>query len=154
MPELDAVMLAHVLFPSIDPEFPASLSRRMITDFLRGQLGFDRHLVLTDDLDMGAISHRYPDHTDVTAALMAGNDLAMICHHTERAEEAAARLASLPPSVAIDAENRLQRFRKKLHAPLKWSRGAWDKICADIAELSAQVPAADGSAGDSPVVNY
>lgn len=154
MPELDGVILAHVLFPSIDPEFPASLSHRMITGFLREQLGFDRHLVLTDDLDMGAISKRYPDNSDVTAALLAGNDLAMICHHTGRAEDAAARLESLPPSVAIDAERRINRFRKKLHPPLKWSPEAWHKVCAEISELSSQVPAADGSEGDSPVVNY
>jgi beta-N-acetylhexosaminidase len=60
MPELDAVMLAHVEFPNIDPEFPASLSRRMIQGFLRDQLGFDHHVVLTDDLDMGAIADLPP----------------------------------------------------------------------------------------------
>lgn len=154
MPELDAIMLAHVLFPAIDPEQPASLSRRIITDFLRGQLGFDKHLVLTDDLDMGAIAKRHPDNGDVIAALLAGNDLAMICHHTERAEDAASRLSSLPPSVAIDAETRIRRFRKRLHAPLKWSQEKWDKLCDEISELSAQVPETDGSGANSPVADY
>ncbi|MGE9271438.1 MAG: glycoside hydrolase family 3 N-terminal domain-containing protein, partial [Verrucomicrobiales bacterium] len=47
MPELDAIMLTHVRFPKIDPDFPASLSRRIIQGLLRDQLGFDKHLVLT-----------------------------------------------------------------------------------------------------------
>ena len=74
MPELDAIMLAHVEFPNIDPDFPASLSPRIIRGFLRGQLGFDDHLVLTDDLDMGAITNRYGRGEDVKLAISAGND--------------------------------------------------------------------------------
>jgi beta-N-acetylhexosaminidase len=154
MPELDAVMLAHVLFPAIDPDKPASLSRRMITDFLRGQLGFDKHLVLTDDLDMGAIADRYPDNTDVVAAIEAGNDLAMICHRTERAEEAAKLLGKLSPYVTADAEKRLAKFRKKLHGPLKWSREKWDSVCLEIADLAAQVPEAGVTLPNSPVADY
>ncbi len=154
MPELDAVMLAHVLFPSIDPERPASLSRRIVTGFLRDQLGFDRHLVLTDDLDMGAISGRYPDNSDVPAALLAGNDLAMICHRTERAEDAAAKIAGLPASATFDAEKRLRHFRKKLHAPLKWSRDKWNQYCDEIAEVAAQVPELADGVPSSPVADY
>jgi beta-N-acetylhexosaminidase len=154
MPELDAVMLAHVLFPAIDAERPASLSRRMITDFLRGQLGFDKHLVLTDDLDMGAIADRYPDNTDVVAAIEAGNDLAMICHRTERAEEAAKLLGKLSPYVTADAEKRLAKFRKKLHGPLKWSREKWDSVSQEIADLTAQVPEAGATLPNSPVADY
>ena len=93
MPELDAIMLAHVEFPNIDPDFPASLSPRIIRRFLRDQLGFDKHLVLTDDLDMGAITTRYGRGEDVKLAITAGNDLAMICHRTETAETAARAIA-------------------------------------------------------------
>jgi len=156
MPELDAVMLSHVMFPRLDPERPASLSPRVIRDFLRGQLGFDRHLVLTDDLDMGAIADRYPDSSDVPAALEAGNDLAMICHRTERAEEAAARIERLPGYLRGDVEQRLERFRKRLHGPLAWSAAKWDTLCDEIAELASSVPAAatDGGEAGSPVADY
>lgn len=154
MPELDAVMLAHVLFPAIDPERPSSLSKRMITGFLRGQLGFDKHLVLTDDLDMGAIADRYPDNRDVVAAIEAGNDLAMICHRTERAEDAAARLGALSPFLVADVEKRLKRFRKKLQAPLKWDAAKWDKLGEEIAELAAKVPEAGATLPNSPVADY
>ena len=156
MPELDAVMLAHVLFPAIDPDFPASLSHRMITGFLRGQLGFDKHLVLTDDLDMGAIADRFPDNTDVTAALKAGNDLALICHRTERAEDAAGRIAAMDPFLLADIEKRVKRFRKKLFGPLKWSQDEWDKVSAGIAKLAAEVPEPESpqQQASSPVASY
>jgi beta-N-acetylhexosaminidase len=154
MPEFDAVMLAHVLFPAIDPERPSSLSKRMITGFLRDQLGFDQHLVLTDDLDMGAIADRYPDNSDVVAAIEAGNDLAMICHRTERAEDAAARLGELSPFLVADVEKRLKRFRKKLQAPLKWDPAKWDKLNEEIAELAAKVPEAGATLPNSPVADY
>src|SRR5690606_12317311 len=120
------------LFPAIDPERPASLSKRMVTGFLRDQLGFDKHLVLTDDLDMGAIADRYPDNTDVVAAIEAGNDLALICHRTERAEDAAKLLGKLPSRITMDAEKRIEKFRKKLHAPVNWSESKWESLCGEI----------------------
>ncbi|MCU0794725.1 MAG: beta-N-acetylhexosaminidase [Akkermansiaceae bacterium] len=154
MPELDAVMLAHVLFPEIDPDLPASLSPRMIGGFLRNQLGFDDHVVLTDDLDMGAIADRFPDNTDVTAALAAGNDLALICHRTDRAADAAARIDSAHAYSRKDSMKRLLRLRKKLSAPLTWKDSAWEKTCEGLHKLREQVPTLAGPAANSPVVNY
>jgi beta-N-acetylhexosaminidase len=156
MPELDSIMLAHVLFPALDPELPASLSPRVVRDFLRGQLGFDKHLVLTDDLDMGAIADRFPDNTDVTAALEAGNDLAMICHKIERAEDAAHRISKLPPYVLQDSEKRLEKFLKDIPGPILWSQEKWDKTCADIEKLRSEVPVLEAptAVATSPVADY
>jgi beta-N-acetylhexosaminidase len=154
MPELDAVMLAHVLFPAIDPDRPASLSRRIVTGFLREQLGFDKHLVLTDDLDMGAIADRYQNNSDVVAAIEAGNDLAMICHKTERAEAAAKELGKVSGHIIADAEKRLQRFRKKLHRPIAFSDAKWESLSKEIEELAAQVPEAGSVLPNSPVADY
>ncbi len=156
MPELDSIMLAHVLFPALDPELPASLSPRVLRDFLRGQLGFDKHLVLTDDLDMGAIADRFPDNTDVTAALEAGNDLAMICHKIERAEDAAHRISKLPPHILQDSEKRLEKFLKNIPGPLTWSQEKWDKTCADIEKLRSEVPVLEAptAVATSPVADY
>jgi beta-N-acetylhexosaminidase len=138
MPELDAVMTGHVMFPNIDPDFPASLSPRVIRRFLRDQLGFDHHLVLTDDLDMGAITRRYGRGEDVKLAIQAGNDLAMICHRTDTAEHAARAIAELPHHIKEDARDRVDRFRrKKLHGPLVWSEKKWTDTCTALAALSA-----------------
>jgi len=135
MPELDAIMMGHVDFPNIDPEFPASFSPRIIRRFLRDQLGFDRHLVLTDDLDHEVIARRFGRGEDVKLAIQAGNDLAMICHRTESAEVAACALAELPRGLTNEARERVERFRyKTLHPPLAWSDKKWNDTCAALKE--------------------
>lgn len=155
MPELDAIMLAHVEFPNIDPDFPASLSPRMIRRFLRDQLGFDRHLVLTDDLDMGAITQRYGRGQDVKLAIEAGNDLALICHRTDTAQAAAAAIAELPHWMTEEAHERLEKFRrKKLHPPLAWSEKQWRQTGEALAKLAAEVPEIATHQPNSPVADY
>jgi beta-N-acetylhexosaminidase len=154
MPELDAIMLAHVEFPNIDAEFPASLSPRIIRRFLRDQLGFDRHLVLTDDLDMGAITQRYGRGQDVKLAIEAGNDLALICHRTDTAEIAATAIAELPHWMTEEAHDRLERFRRKLHPPLAWSEKKWRQTCDSLAKLAAEVPEIETHQPSSPVADY
>ena len=53
-----------------------------------------------------------------------------------------------------DAERRLEKFRKKLHGPLKWSREKWDSVCKEIADLAAQVPEPGATLPNSPVADY
>ncbi|MBC8126070.1 MAG: glycosyl hydrolase [Gloeobacteraceae cyanobacterium ES-bin-144] len=155
MPELDAIMLAHVEFPNIDPNFPASLSPRIVRRFLRDQLGFDKHLVLTDDLDMGAITRRYGRGEDAKLAIEAGNDLAMICHQMETAETAANAISTLPRSITEEARERVERFRrKKLHRPLPWSEKKWGDTCASLTTLSAEFPEESNIVSNSPVADY
>ena len=154
MPELDAIMLAHVEFPNIDSNFPASLSPRMIRGFLRDQLGFDKHLVLTDDLDMGAITTRYGRGQDVKLAIEAGNDLALICHRTDTAEIAARAIAELPHWMTEEARERVEKFRSKLREPLLWSDKKWRETCESLAKLAVEVPEIQITQGSSPVADY
>ena len=155
MPELDAIMLAHIEFPNIDAALPASLSPRIVRRFLRDQLGFDRHLVLTDDLDMGAITTRYGRGEDVKLAIAAGNDLAMICHRNDTAEVAARAIAELPRALVSEARERVERFRdKKLHPPLAWSDQKWNATCAALANLATAVPEPADPLPSSPVAGY
>ena len=154
MPELDAVMLAHVMFPKVDAEMPASLSRIIVTGWLREQLGFDRHLVMTDDLDMGAIADRYGRGEDVKLAIRAGNDLAMICHKTETAEVAAGAISEVSIGIRDDAHARLARFRKKMSAPLDFSEGKWQTMCGKIADVVAAIPEPEAADGGSAVTRY
>ncbi|MGC4014021.1 MAG: beta-N-acetylhexosaminidase [Luteolibacter sp.] len=153
MPELDSIMLAHVEFPNIDPDHPASMSKRMITSFLRDQLGFDKHLVLTDDLDMGAITRRYGRGEDVRRAIEAGNDLAMICHQTQTADTAVDALKTLPVHTIDEALKRITKFRKTLVAPGNFTEKKWQETCEEIAKLAAKVPEAATQSG-SPVADY
>jgi beta-N-acetylhexosaminidase len=73
------VMTAHILLPQIDPENPASLSRTMLEGVLRDRLGFGG-VILADDLGMGAIAKRYGPGEAAVQTLLAGTDVAMLCH--------------------------------------------------------------------------
>jgi beta-N-acetylhexosaminidase len=155
MPELDAVMLGHVIFPNIDANFPASLSPRIVRRFLRDQLGFDRHLVLTDDLDMGAITSRYGRGEDVRLAIEAGNDLAMICHRTDTAVAAARTIAGLPRTLTGEARERVERFRyKTLHPPPAWSDKKWHDIRAALARFAEAFQEPDETMSNKDVEEY
>ena len=74
-----AVMLSHIFYTKLDPQWPASLSPKIAKDLLRHRMGFDG-LVLTDDLDMGAITKHYDIHTAIHQILAADIDLTLICH--------------------------------------------------------------------------
>ena len=154
MPELDSVMLAHVMYPKVDAEFPASLSKRIVTGWLRGQLGFDNHLVMTDDLDMGAIGKRYRRGEDVKLAINAGNDLAMICHETESVEVAAKALAEVSIGIRDDAHARLARFRKKMSPPLAYSDSGWEKFSKRINDICLEIPETGEADDRSAVTQY
>ena len=73
------VMTAHILLPQIDPEYPASLSRTMLEGVLRRRLRFNG-VILADDLGMGAIAKRYGPGEAAVETLLAGTDVAMLCH--------------------------------------------------------------------------
>ena len=84
------VMVSHGGFPNIDIRkgvtggllAPASLSHNIVTNLLRGELGY-QHLVVTDDLEMGAIARHCEIEAAVVRAFEAGNDMMLICAHPE-----------------------------------------------------------------------
>jgi beta-N-acetylhexosaminidase len=71
---LDTVMVAHVFNRRLDPKYPATLSKKTINGLLRKEIGFDG-VVITDDLQMGAITHKYGLRKTLKLAINAGNDL-------------------------------------------------------------------------------
>ncbi|MDI6706855.1 MAG: beta-N-acetylhexosaminidase [Bacillota bacterium] len=81
-----AIMTAHILFPSIDADRPATMSPTIINGLLRGTLGFEG-VVITDDLLMGAISSRYKTGDAAVLAVEAGVDMLLIALQSEGAQE-------------------------------------------------------------------
>lgn len=73
------VMLSHIRYSGLDAEWPASISIAVARDLLRGRMGYDG-LVLTDDLDMGAIRNSFDIHMVIERVLPAEIDIALICH--------------------------------------------------------------------------
>ena len=80
----DAVMIAHVAFPSIDPEkVPSTLSRKVVTELLRGEMGYGG-VVVTDCMEMNAIIDYYGMEEAAILAVEAGIDQVLISHTFER----------------------------------------------------------------------
>jgi len=79
----DMIMTAHVLYPDFDRTLPATLSQRMVGGVLRMEMGYDG-VVITDDLEMGAIAHRYEPRECARLALMAGADLLLFSRYPEK----------------------------------------------------------------------
>ncbi|MBP7461168.1 MAG: glycoside hydrolase family 3 protein [Candidatus Delongbacteria bacterium] len=71
---LDAVMISHLYNRKLDPDYPATLSRRHITGLLRDQLGFEG-LIISDDISMGALHNYYSYQKTIELALNAGIDI-------------------------------------------------------------------------------
>ena len=78
------IMTAHVQYPALDARLPATLSSVIIDELLRRRLGF-QGVVVTDDLEMGAIVRHFTVEQAAVDALRAGADLLLICHKLERA---------------------------------------------------------------------
>jgi beta-N-acetylhexosaminidase len=82
----DAVMVAHILFPLIDPDAPASFSKVIIGEQLRGTLGYDG-VVITDDMTMGAIAKNYGIAEASVRSVKAGSDILLIAHGYDTAKD-------------------------------------------------------------------
>jgi beta-N-acetylhexosaminidase len=76
--DVASIMTAHILIPTLDEHRPGTLSKRIVTDMLKGELGY-RGLVLSDDLDMKAISGRYSLEEATVMAIGAGCDAVLMC---------------------------------------------------------------------------
>lgn len=81
--EADAVMVAHILYDKIDPEYPSTLSKPIIKGILRDQLGFDG-LIITDDMTMGAIMENYNIAKAAIQSIQVGSDIVLVCHGYKR----------------------------------------------------------------------
>jgi len=137
LPELDSVMVCHANYTAFDPHndrWPASLSHNIVQKLLRDQFGFDG-LAMTDDLDMGAILNEVTFEQAIQEAIKAGNDMVMICHRLEMVEQAKLHLEALPDPVVYDALSRIEKTKKKLTKPDKFSLDTFATIDKEIWQL-------------------
>jgi beta-N-acetylhexosaminidase len=107
---MEALMTAHVRFPALEPELPATLSRRLLTGLLREEWRYDG-LVASDDLGMRAVAERWPIEELVVEGLLAGVDVFLI-------REDAARQAA-----ALEALVRAAERRAEVRARVEQSAG-------------------------------
>ena len=75
--DVAAIMTAHIVYPALDANRPATLSPTILTDLLRKELRFDG-LIITDDMEMKAIDDRYRSGEAAVMAIEAGADIVMV----------------------------------------------------------------------------
>src|SRR5213082_2254851 len=149
-PLVDSMMICHRWYPSFNPKkTPASLSREIVTNLLREEFGYEG-LIMTDDLDMGAILNEYGLDETIRLAIGAGNDWAMICHRIDSIEEVHRTLGSLPSAEIQRALENVARTKKTLAPPHAFSESAFEKIDASIWDLRVAVLGEEGAAKRSP----
>lgn len=87
-----AIMSAHVVFDAIEEGLPATLSRRAMTDLLRGELGWDG-VTISDDLEMKAVADAHSVEELAVRAITAGCDALLVCSDLDRTDRAIAAIA-------------------------------------------------------------
>ena len=86
-PNTYMIMVSHAMYPQIDPDHPSSLSKKIITDWLRKDMGYNG-VVVTDDMDMGALAKHYSFGDMAVQSIQAGSDILLVCHEYEHMQEA------------------------------------------------------------------
>ena len=124
--QMPFVLISHASYPAVTHDgTPASLSRKLITDVLRNRLGYTG-LVVSDDLEMGAVLQTLPIEEAAVAHIRAGGDLCLICRTEDlivRAYEAVLREAETDRRFAAQLDNaakRVSRLKKKLLSSIAW----------------------------------
>ncbi len=143
-----AVMSGHIAFPELDLQeydsngklLPASLSSNFLTGLLREKLNYDE-LILTDDLEMGAIVSNYGIGQAATMAFQAGSDFLLICSKAESVYEAfesmkkAVQDGEITEDRIDESLKRIGRVRNLLQKPLEFNQHRLDELSLEIREF-------------------
>ena len=144
-----AVMVAHAAYPRLDLQetgqdsklLPASLSSNFVRNLLRQELGYTG-LVVTDDLEMGAILKNFGIGESAFMAISAGNDMVAICagvgsiYKAHEALLAAAADGRLPEETINEAVRRILKLKTNLASPLDLDPGRIASLSQRIVELN------------------
>src|ERR1043165_80890 len=146
------VMVSHGGFPNIDIREettgglmePASLNYNIVTDLLRRELGY-KHLVITDDLEMGAILRHYDIGDAAIKAMLAGEDMLLICATPERIRRghealvAAARDGRLSPERINESLQRIIRTKAIIEEPVPLDLDRFKALSDEVAKLNSKL---------------
>lgn len=150
--EAKAVMIAHAAFPNIRLQeedqngklLPSSLSPAIISKLLRGEFGYDG-LVLTDDLEMGAIVENYGIGEACKMAITAGVDMLAICAGVDAIKEGHTAIADAVERKEISEDRidesiaRISAVKTTLEDPLPFDDDRLTSLSDEIAEFSARL---------------
>ena len=80
------ILVSHLKYPALDEEYPASLSSKIMIDLLRNELGY-KGIIITDDMEMGAVANHNDFRSIGVNAVKAGADIVLVCHEYEHQQE-------------------------------------------------------------------
>ena len=146
------VMVSHGGFPNIDIREettggllePASLNYNIVTRLLRQELGYN-HLVVTDDLEMGAILRHYDIGDAAVKAALAGEDMLLICATPERIRRGhealveAARNGRLSPERIGESLHRIARTKAIVDEPVPLDLDRFKALSDEVARLNSKL---------------
>ena len=89
--QVAGIMLSHIRYTGVDPVYPAGLSPEITRRLLRSRMGY-QGIVMTDDLDMGAVTRHFDIHAVVDQLLRCEVDIVLICHKGPNIETAYSRI--------------------------------------------------------------
>ena len=139
-PSAPAVMVAHILLSRVDPDYPASLSHRVVTSLLREEMGFDG-VVCTDDLTMGAVSNTYGMGEAAVLAVEAGCDLLLVCHGADNLTAARDALLEAVDSGRISPERLDESVKRILSLKVEYGLTNDPVDTPDVDALNAHIGA-------------
>ena len=139
-PSAPAVMVAHILLSRVDPDYPASLSHRVVTGLLREEMGFDG-VVCTDDLTMGAVSNTYGMGEAAVLAVEAGCDLLLVCHGADNLTAARDALLEAADSGRLSPERLDESVKRILSLKTEYGLTNDPVDTPDVDALNARIGA-------------
>jgi beta-N-acetylhexosaminidase len=158
--QMPLLMISHATYPNLTKDrTPASLSKVWITDILRKRIGY-RNLIVSDDLEMGAVLSAAPTGTAAVEFVRAGGDLCLICHREDNVVQAYEELvntAERDPKFArrvADSVRRVLALKKKSATFLRTARApaaaAVGKLSRKLWEFGEQVRLQDMVRAENP----
>ncbi len=125
--KVSSIMTSHAIYPALDPERPATLSPNVLENLLREKMSFEG-LIITDDLEMGAIAKQWGVADGAAASFEAGADILLICKEQNNIQESIKLIRSklLKGNIPL----------KRLHESNGRIRKAKDKFLRPLAKLS------------------
>jgi beta-N-acetylhexosaminidase len=146
------VMVSHGGFPNINIKEettggllePASLNRAIVTELLRDELGY-KHLVLTDDLEMGAIGRHFQIEDAAVRAFLAGEDMLLICADPDKIRRgyhsllSAARDGRVPQSRLQSSLKRIAAIKAMAAPPLPLDLDRFQALSDEIYKLNEKL---------------
>lgn len=142
--DTDAIMIAHLLIPYIDEQYPASQSKKIITDLLRKTLKFEG-VVITDDMTMRGITKHYDIGEAAVRSVLAGCDILLVGHDYNQQVAVLQALKKNTENGTLSAVNLDRSVYRILHLKSKYNLQDHIVENVDVSSVNQQIEAALGS---------